>query len=399
MSPIDSALHELAGIRSGSDPVVTVYLDTKWADEHQRERVRVFVRERIRWARGQALDKTPENLRFQRTLDRVETFIDEITRQAHSEDANGVAIFACEGLGLWRTMLFGQRFRQQFSIAEAPQLLQLARLADDFEPVIVALVDGGGARVFESALGEVIGDSKIEHTAPSRHKMGGWSQLHFQRHVRQQIERNQKEAAEHVTFLFDEDPSSHVILVGPDRILVGFEQMLPQRVRDRILCRLQNPRERSDREGRMRDQVMAQVMDELAEYEQRIESHNVEHVVSEALAGGLGVLGPEDVVLAVNEGRVHRLIIEDTFDQTGWRCKTCDAVGMAAVTSCGYCGNETTTVNLGEELARRVLGNDGEIEVLQPRPLLHHYHGIAAVLRHRRTAQAAIGYAMEQPVF
>ena len=399
MSPIDSALHELAGIRSDRDPIVTLYLDTKWADEHQRERVRVFVRERLRWARGQALDKTQENLDFQKTLDRVESYVEELTRQAHSEEANGVAIFACEGLGLWRTMHFGQPFRMQFAMTEAPQLLQLARLADDFEPVIVALVDGGGARVFEFVLGEVIGDAKIQHTAPSRHKMGGWSQLHFQRHVRQQLERNQKEAAQHVAFLFDEDPSSHVILAGTDRVLTGFESLLPQRVRDRILCKLPNPRELSDRDGHVRDQVMAQVLDELAAFEKRIEDKNVENVVGEALAGGLGVLGPEDVVLAVNEGRVHRLIVESGYDQTGWRCRSCDAVGTAAVTSCGYCGQDTTTVDLGEELARRVIENDGEVEVLEPRPLLHHYHGIAAVLRHRRTAQAAIGYAMEQPVF
>lgn len=399
MSPIDSALQELAGIRSDRDPIVTLYLDTKWSDEHQRERVRVFVRERIRWARGQALEKAADNENLMKTLDRVERYVEELTRQAHSEDSNGVAIFACEGLGLWRTMLFGQPFRMQFAMTETPQLLQLARHADDYESVIVAMVDASGARVFESVLGEVVGDAKITHTAPSRHKMGGWSQLHFQRHVLQQIERNQKEAAEHVIFLFDEDPSSHVVLVGPDRVVAGFEGLLPQRVRDRIFCKLNNPRELSHREGRVRDQVMAQVLEELEQHEQRMESKDVEHVVGEALAGGLGVLGPQDVVLAANEGRIHRLIIEDTFDQTGWRCRSCDAIGTAAVTSCGYCGQDTTTVNLGEELARRVIENDGEVDVMAPRPQLHHYHGIAALLRHRRTAQAAIGYAMEQPVF
>src|SRR5690606_9044453 len=41
LSPIDSALRELAGIRSDSDPIVTCYLNTRWADEHQRERVRL----------------------------------------------------------------------------------------------------------------------------------------------------------------------------------------------------------------------------------------------------------------------------------------------------------------------------------------------------------------------
>lgn len=398
MSPIDSALRELAGIRSDSDPIVTCYLNTRWADEHQRERVRLTVRERMRWVRTEYAD-SPWFDRLERTLERVERYVEELCRQEHGESWDGVAIFACDGLGLWRTLHFGQPFRNQFAVGDSPQLLQLARHADDYEPAIVALVDAGGARVFETALGEVIGDATIEHEAPKLHKMGGWSQLHFQRHVRQQIERNQKEAAEHVTFLFDEDPSSHVILMGPDRVVASFENLLPQRVRDRILCRLANPRELSDREGRVRDEVMARVLEEIAEHERRLEDRNVEAAVGEAMRGGLAVLGPQDVVLAANEGRIHRLLIEDGFEATGWRCRNCDAIGIAAMAACGYCGGETTTTHLGEELIRRVIENDGEVDVMEPRARLHFYDGIAAFLRHRGTARPAIGYAVEQPAF
>jgi hypothetical protein len=42
-----------------------------------------------------------------------------------------------------------------------------------------------------------------------------------------------------------------------------------------------------------------------------MEAEVVEHVIREALRGGLAVLGPEDVVLAVNERRVYRLILEE----------------------------------------------------------------------------------------
>ena len=398
MSPIDSALRELAGIRSDSDPIVTCYLNTRWADEHQRERVRLTVRERMRWARAEYAGG-PHAEKLERTLERVDRYVEELCRQAHSEDTDGVAIFACEGSGLWRTMHFQQPFRNQFAVGEAPHLLQLARLADDFEPAIVALVDGGGARVFETALGGVVGDATIQHEAPSRHKMGGWSQLHFQRHVRQQIARNQKEAADHVTFLYDADPNSHVILVGPDRVVNGFEKLLPQRVQERILCKLANPRELSNREGRVRDQVMQGVLEEIAEHERRVEDRNVDAAVGEAMRGGLAVLGPQDVVLAANEGRIHRLLIEDGYEATGWRCRNCDAIGIAAMTSCGYCGGDTTTTNLGEEITRRVIDNDGEVDVMNPRARLHFYDGIAAILRHRGTARQAIGYAVEQPAF
>lgn len=396
MSPIDSALRELAGIRSDDDPILSCYLDTRWDDEHQRERVRVTVQDRLRQARAAVRGRAWEPA-FLRTCERVERHVEELCRQERDADANGVAIFACEGLGLWRTMTFGQSFRNELAVDETPHLLQLARLADDFEPVIVALVDGGGARVFETVLGEVIGDARIEHEAPTLHKMGGWSQLKFQRHVRHQIERNQKEAAEHVTFLFDEDPRSHVILVGPDRVVASFERLLPERVAEHVVARLPNPRERSDREGRVRDQVMERVLAELRALERRTEDRSVEWAVGEALAGGLAVLGPQDVVLAANEGRVHRLLIEDGFDETGWRCRNCAALGIGASASCGYCGGEAATVDLGQELVRRVLEHDGEVDIMEPRARLHFYDGVAAVLRHRGTGRPAIGYAVEQP--
>src|SRR5690606_33701595 len=136
--------------------------DTRWDDEHQRERVRVTVQDRLRQARAAVRGRAWEPA-FLRTCERVERHVEELCRQERDADANGVAIFACEGLGLWRTMTFGQSFRNELAVDETPHLLQLARLADDFEPVIVALVDGGGARVFETVLGEVIGDARIEH--------------------------------------------------------------------------------------------------------------------------------------------------------------------------------------------------------------------------------------------
>ena len=37
-------LKALARITPGAAPVISVYLDTRWSDEHQRERVRVFVK-------------------------------------------------------------------------------------------------------------------------------------------------------------------------------------------------------------------------------------------------------------------------------------------------------------------------------------------------------------------
>ncbi len=55
-TPIDVAakLQELARTAPGPAPVISVYLDTRWSDEHQRERVRVFLKNEIHRAAAMA---------------------------------------------------------------------------------------------------------------------------------------------------------------------------------------------------------------------------------------------------------------------------------------------------------------------------------------------------------
>jgi hypothetical protein len=201
-----------------------------------------------------------------------------------------------------------------------------------------------------------------------------------------------------VIFLLDQDPRSRLVLSGVDRMVAAFERALPERIQQgRIMARLPHPGSRAAREGEIRARVLEEVLEALVANERQEEERRVHRVVGDALAGGLAALGPEDVVLAVNENRIHRLYVEDGFDAPGWRCLVCDALGIDGAVECGFCGGVVTTVNLGEELARRVIEAGGQVQVLEPQPRLHHYHGLAARLRHRGTPRAAIGVAVEVP--
>ncbi len=48
---LKARLAELARIQPASTPVVSVYLNTHWADEHQRDRVRIFLKNELARAR------------------------------------------------------------------------------------------------------------------------------------------------------------------------------------------------------------------------------------------------------------------------------------------------------------------------------------------------------------
>lgn len=384
MTSIQRELYELANIHSDHDPVISLYLDARAWDPRRREILRLFVQERLAEAREAWADDYGEA--FERTLDRLEDFCEGLYRQAHDQDVDGIAIFACEALGLWKVFRFPHRLRNEFSLGSAPNLLQLVRYARGFQPALVVQLDAEGAWVFETELGRVESEARFSQEIYLRRATGEMAEPYHQRHVEQQIEWFYAEPAKRVSALLDRDPSLWLILAGTPRQVALFEKVLPTRAKDRILARLPAPGVRGYREGEIREQLVSRAVEEVYEYERQREEETVAGVAAEALAGGLAELGPEDVVLAANEGRVHRLLVEDGLEQVGARCTNCDALMMRATRSCMYCGQEVEDVSLAEELTRRVIRDGGTVEVLAPHPLLHHYAGVAAVLRNRGSA-------------
>jgi peptide subunit release factor 1 (eRF1) len=392
------ALADLSGLRSDEEPIVSLYLDTHWSDEKQRERARVFVQDAAKRAveRHQA---HPQLEAMRRTLARVARAAEEQIGQQGEASARGLALFACEALGLWRPMASSRPFKDELCVDGRPHLVQLARLADDVEPAVIAFVHAQGAHFYEVALGDLVNEVTIEGPLPRTHRSGGFQprpvhqggvgagfqyerEQRNQRHQEEAMERNWRAAAQHLERLHERGPRAHIVLVGTGETVAAFERHLPERIRQDILARLPRPPGKECWKGNGKHEIVARVVEKVVEHERAEETKHVEHVVGEALRGGLAVVGPEDVVLAVNERRVHRLILEEDFERSGWRCRNCGALGATHDEVCAFCQGPLARVDaLGEELAGRVLAEDGEVEVVAHTNRLHSYGRVAALLR------------------
>jgi peptide subunit release factor 1 (eRF1) len=287
-----------------------------------------------------------------------------------------------------------------------PHLLQLARLADDVEPAIIAFVQDHGAQLYEVALGAIVNQATIERPVPRRHGEGGrvqggvrasaqgttggaYSRVERerknQRHVEELIGRVRREAVELLRQVWERDPRAHLVLVGTSEKVAVFERELPERMREKVLARLPRPPNTASRRGNGKAELLGQVVEKVIAHERAAEARQVEHAIGEAMRGGLAVIGAEDVVLAVNERRVHRLILEEDFERSGWRCRNCGALGTNHDEVCSFCQGPLARVDsLGEELVGRILAEDGEIEVVAHNNRLHEYNGVAALLRQAR---------------
>ena len=397
------ALSVLAGLRSDAEPILTLYLDTHWADEKKRELARVFLQD----ASKRAIDRHaahPQLEALRRMLGRVEAEAADRVRNSGAEVERGLAVFACEALGLWRVLESPRPFRNELCVDARPHLLQLARVAGDVEPALMASVHAKGIRVYEMALGAIVSETSIEGVTPGKHAegasrragpspsphgpSGGASferEQKDQRHLEEQVQRVWREAAAHFTALFDRDPRQNVVLVGTATTVADFERLLPERMRERVRVRLPRPPGKASWRGNGKNDLVQQAAAKLRELERASEAVSVERAIGEAMRGGLAVLGPEDVVLAVNERRVHRLILEEDFAGSGWRCRNCGALGTTHDERCSFCQGPLARVDaLGEELLGRVLTEDGDVEVVAHTNRLHSYAGVAALLRQAR---------------
>ncbi len=394
MTELDGTLSVLARLKSGNEPIVSLYLDVRWSDEQQRERARLFVQERVRKALAHYAPDSPGRAGLARTLERVQAYVVGLAGQAYEAEENGVALFACESLGLWRVSFFHRTFRNELCLDAIPHLLQLARLADDLEPAIVAVPSQVGADVYQVALGDLAIETNLRGLVPRQDAgvaaagIGRPARPYErsqkdERHQESFIQRNRRAAAAEVERLFEARPGSKLVLVGTSETLGAFERELPDRIRAHVIARLPRPREWESGDGIRRDGVVRGAAAAIAAHEKEAEAKAVDSVVGEALRGGLGVLGPDDVVSAVNQGRIHRLVVEEDFHRFGWRCGRCGALGATdGDETCPYCGGELNAVgHLEEELVARTLAEGGDVEVVAHTNKLHSYRGVGAFLR------------------
>jgi peptide chain release factor subunit 1 len=358
-------------------PVLSVYLNTQWRDQHQRERAIIFLERHLRQA--QALEpETPEALEsLTRDLDRLTQWSQQHLHNTGESAMPGVALFACAGADLWIELPAPVPFEDEFTIADRPMLRQLARLDDDYTNALLVLVDSRTARVYEVVLGGFLAEVDFASDVPGRHKQGGWAQARYQRHVKEHVDRHHKEVAAYVASYMQSHPHTQLLVSGPTEIVANFRQWLPPSLQAQVIetasLAMHDDRQR----------ILEVARDALQRHEREVELATVERLLNGAAAGGLATVGLQETLAAVNTGRVHQLVLQRDFQVRGGRCLNCSNLSEDLPGQCSVCGGEVSAVELGEAMVSGVLQTDGFVELVEPNAHLAAYEGVGAFLRYR----------------
>jgi peptide subunit release factor 1 (eRF1) len=370
---LSARLAELARTPAGPGPVISVYLDTRWTDEHQRERVRVFLKNEIRKAAGMSAGQLEAQLAW------IGAEGEAIVSQEAHPGAAGVAMFA-GGAGLREVFPVAVPFRDTFAVADTPRLRPLVTALADAPRAAVLFVDGESARlvaVTEQGAGEEIA---LETTdVVGQHRRGGWLlllQSRYQRHIHEHRARHFEAVARALADLVGLSGLRAIVLAGESRNLAVFRGHLSTRLAALIAGDVAGSRHEPS-------SVLVQRAVELIRHRVAGDTAaTLDALLAEAAGGGRAAAGVEAAVDAVNRGTVQRLHLLQSYDETGRACAACHALQRGASPGCRWCGKATMSVDLAEAMVRRVLATGGEVESVTAHDGLGRAGGVAALLRY-----------------
>jgi len=256
-------------------------------------------------------------------------------------------------------------------------LLPLARLRDDYEDYGLLLLDSQEAQLYviRSRIMEEAGRSSID--LMNKHKKGGWSQMRYNRLRRGAIKSFLTQVAEDVSNLESLQSMRGLVLAGPGEAKSQLMELLPKKVRDRVMGLLDVPMGTVPSElVKMGDQVAL-------DHERSLSIKRAEELKANVLKGQLSAYGTDMVRDALTHGRVNTLVMLSNYVLPGWICERCQHFQEGNRPDvCTNCGGRTSQVNVLEELYELAQRTGAEVEFVEEDQFLQSIGGVGAILRY-----------------
>ncbi len=371
---LQKELDELLALGDQKTPFLSVYLNTSVNAEGQRT-YPVFLRKKIALlSKLQEHGNVENNLReFRRNVELVEAYLrDELARETR-----GVAIFSSAARDYFKALQLSVEVPNKFSVSTSPNLGILIELAEGNQHYCLAILDQHSGRILSFYLFDLHGEAElVDETVPGRTKVGGWSQMRYQRHRSALIDHFMKEFAESLAdYVRREDPDS-IILLGTDSNLARFQRHLSSEVRDRILLTRNLPAHADDNE------LIEQVSGYISEAQSQAQQQTEEQLYDRLCQDHLAVVGLDDTLFNLQMGKLERLFISRQLQTRGYRCTNCHFIFSSSLDQCHYCQGPVEPIELRNRIEKLAEHHDVPIDVVSPRSFLDSLGGLAGFLRY-----------------
>jgi peptide subunit release factor 1 (eRF1) len=320
-----------------------------------------------------------------RDLQRIREYLDDST---HLPMGRGIAIFACEPLGLFETVPLPHVFRSRLVVDRSPLVRELVALHDEFGLVHCAVCDRTSARFFRvTAFGvqELTGRTPGATTRANKFhgtragaghggSVAGAGEHNFNRRMQKEKDRHYADVAERLLDLSQGEGARGVVVGGNGTETNALIPHLHPYVRNDLLGTTKlNPKTATPSE------IMEAVLTVRRESEREWEE---QHITK--LKGGLGtgwaVSGVEETLRALSIGQVRTLLVDPTAALGGFRCR--DSGRLTIVE--GTCSDEGGALGLPDiidEAIEEALHQGCHVNVIENKEARSAFDCLAALLR------------------
>jgi peptide chain release factor subunit 1 len=378
---LEQIIDRLAAFEPADLPVVSLYLNAQ-ANENGRQDFERFLRKEFSERARTYKAHTPERESFDRDVERIEAFL----RDELLPETNGVAIFACAGAeDFFETVQTAAPIENhRLYIYNQPHLYPLARLMDQYPRYAVLVADTNRARLFVFGRGKALSTDEIQNVKTRGAKVGGWSQMRYQRHLEQYHLQHAKEVAEQLDEVVREDGIEHIILAGDAVIIPQLKEQFTKAVADRVVDVLSLDINAPEHE------VFAESMEVMQEHGAQTDVEKVKQLFDDYRAGGLAVVGSTDTLEALAMGQVEELLLSARHQDVEGDREDVAILSEGEVVEPVVAGEggavahiEADSVIVAADLVARARQTSARITFIEDASLLEEVGGCGAFLRYR----------------
>jgi len=355
-----SQLDRLAAFESSPFPFISLYLNLE-PDANGRDRFEPFLRkeldERVRTYAASA----PERASLTEDAKRIREYVGGL-----ESSANGLALFGCAAADVFDPVQLNVPFPEhRLYISDQPHLYPLATLLDTYRRYLVLIADTHSARSFVFAANSVERTDRIENVKTKHHKMGGWSQARYQRHVENFRLQHAKEVAEVITRVVRDEHIDEVIISAEDTLVPMLSGELPKDVADKVVNIA-----RIDKDAPIRE-ILTTTLGAMRQQDAQTDRQRVEALLDAYRGNGLACVGLDAARRAFEVGQVDELVIAATPD------------AIAGVKDPG--GDRAAERNAQERAADELIvsarNTGAKVRVIEDRDVVAPIGGVGAFLR------------------
>jgi peptide chain release factor subunit 1 len=299
--------------------------------------------------------------------------IDEFFQGLDRDGVRGMAVFASQLDGVWRTLRLPQPVNDAVKVNDEFHLSPLVPLLRGLDGTLVVQVGREQGRFFRLNRGQLHEVADHTEDAPGQHDQGGWSQARYQRHIDKLVHEHLKTVADELDKR-RRGGAPRIVLVGPEGMESDFVETLSKETQQAIVGWAHAEAHAGAAE--LLEAVTPRLEEALAEEETEI----AEAWRESAGKGGRAASGWAETLEAASDGRVETLLVQDGAEQPAYECPKCGRAQLDA----GACPLDGATMepNEGLDLAvRHTLAMGGSVVPLSHRKDLAPVGGIGALLR------------------